>query len=173
MKTQAQYAADPWYKQPWLLLAMIPLVAALISGTTFLTLSIISADGIVKNDHYRMARGYFSDTTKQEVAFEKNISATVSVDNVTGDLSVALRGDLDLYPEYLTLDFVSPTHQKYDLSVNLKQVINQPFYLGSLNAPLNGKRYLMISNETDDWRLTTQIDPPYNQSKYQLKAKKP
>jgi hypothetical protein len=173
MKTQEQYAADPWYKQPWLLLAMIPLVATVIAGTTFLIISIISADGIVKDDYYRMARGYYSDSTKLEAAFDKKIAADVSVDNVTGDLSISLKGNFETLPDYLNLDFVSPTHQKYDLSVTLKQVPGQPMYLGSLNSPLNGKRYLMLSSTDNSWRLSTEINPPYDQSTYILKAEQP
>ena len=77
MKTEQEYAADPWYKQPWLLLALVPLVATVIAGTTFLVVSIQSSDGIVKEDHYRKSKGYFKDSTKQQLAFDKKIAANI------------------------------------------------------------------------------------------------
>ncbi|OUS27484.1 hypothetical protein A9R01_14465 ['Osedax' symbiont bacterium Rs2_46_30_T18] len=173
MKTEQEYALDPWYKQPWLLLAMIPLVATVIAGTTFLVVSIVSSDGIVKDDYYREARGYISDPTKLQAAYDKKITAELSVDNLTGDLSLRLGGKFADYPSVITLDFVSPTHQKYDLSIALRQVAGQPFYLGSLAAPINGKRYIMINPGDASWRLRSEINPPFEQRKFSLRAEKP
>lgn len=173
MKTEQQYAADPWYKQPWLLLALVPLVATVIAGTTFLVVSIQTSDGIVKEDHYRKSKGYFKDPTKQQLAFDKNISTIINIDNVTGDLSIKLAGDFSELPQTLSLDFVSPTHQKYDMSVKLKQVAGQAFYLGALPAPLEGKRYLLVSPPDQSWRLSETILPPYDSLNLALKAKQP
>ena len=173
MKTEQEYALDPWYKQPWLLLAMIPLVATVIAGTTFLVVSIISSDGIVKDDYYREARGYISDPTKIQAAYDKKIAANLAIDNLTGDLSLRLSGDFASYPVKLYLDFVSPTHQKYDLSIVLKQVAGQPFYLGSLSAPIEGKRYVMINAAAASWRLRAEINPPYEQRNFSIRAEKP
>jgi len=173
MKTEEQYAADPWYKQPWLLIAMIPLVATVIAGTTFLVVSIISSDGIVKDDYYRMARGYYNDPSKIQAAWEQHLSAQINIDNVTGDASVKLAGSMDNLPTNLSLDFVSPTHQKYDTRIILKQVANQPFYLGSLTSPISGKRYLLLTPQDASWRLSTTITPPYDQLSIELKAEQP
>ena len=173
MKTEQQYANDPWFKQPWLLLAMVPLVATVIAGTTFLVVSIISSDGIVKDEYYRMARGYYNDPKMQQQAFDKGIAASLALDNLTGDISVQLTGDLTPLPAALTLDFVSPTHQKYDLSINLRQVAEQAFYLGSLSAPIEGKRYMLLKPKDQSWRLSQDIIPPYDQRKFTLKAEKP
>ncbi len=173
MKTEQEYAADPWYKQPWLLIAMIPLVATVIAGMTFLVVSIQSSDGIVKEDYYRKARGYYKDPTKQQSAYDKKIATTLAIDNITGDLSIKLAGDFKQLPKLLSIDFVSPTHQKYDISVNLKQVSDQPFYLGSLPTPIAGKRYIMISAPDQSWRLSDSILPPYDSFKIELKAEQP
>lgn len=173
MKTEQEYAADPWYKQPWLLLAMIPLVATVIAGTTFLVVSIISSDGIVKDEYYRMARGYYNDPKKQQLAWDKAIAAELNLDIITGDVNVKLSGDFATLPAQLILDLVSPTHQKYDSQVLLKQVAGQPFYLGSLNAPIVGKRYLMLSPKQNNWRISTSITPPYEDFRVILKAEQP
>ena len=172
MKTQEQYANDPWYKQPWLLIALIPLVATVIAGTTFLVVSIMTSDGIVKDDYYKMARGYYSDPSKKQFAYDNKLAATVTIDNTTGDLSVKLQGNVP-HPKVLSLNFVSPTHQKYDLIVSLRQVSDQAFYLGSLNSPIQGKRYLMLSPIDESWRLSTAITPPYQQLTFELQAEKP
>jgi hypothetical protein len=173
MKTEEQYANDPWFKQPWLLLAMVPLVATVIAGTTFLVVSIVSSDGIVKDEYYRMARGYYSNPKMQQLAYDKKLNASVALDNLTGDISVKLSGDLGQLPTFLNLDFVSPTHQKYDLSIRVRQVSNQAIYLGSLPAPIQGKRYIMLHPKDKSWRLSQDITPPYDQQKFTLKAEKP
>jgi hypothetical protein len=173
MKTEEQYAADPWYKQPWLLIAMIPLVATVIAGTTFLVVSIISSDGIVKDDYYRMARGYYNDPSKIQAAWDARLSAQIKIDNVTGDISVKLAGKSQQLPSILKLDFVSPTHQKYDTRIVLKQVSDQPFYLGSLASPISGKRYLLLTPQAENWRLSTTLTPPYDQLDITLTAEKP
>ena len=173
MKTEQEYAADPWYKQPWLLLALVPLVATVIAGTTFLVVSIQSSDGIVKEDHYRKSKGYFKDSTKQQLAFDKKIAANIAIDNITGDLSIKLSGDLTPLPKLLSIDFVSPTHQKYDINVILKQVADQAFYLGSLPSPLAGKRYLMVTPQAQNGRLSDTILPPYDSFNLELKAEQP
>ncbi|MGB1238256.1 MAG: FixH family protein [Pseudomonadales bacterium] len=173
MKTQEQYAADPWYKQPWLLFALTPLVATVIVGTSWLVISIISADGIVKDDHYKIAKGYFRDPSKLQLAFDKQISADINLDNLTGDITLNLSGQFETYPKLLTLDVVSPTHQKYDANISLKQVADQPFYIGSLPGPLKGKRYLILNPEDNSWRLRTEIAPPYDQRTFKLTATAP
>ncbi len=173
MKTIEQYANDPWYKQPWLLFAMIPLVATVIAGTTFLVVSIVSSDGIVKDDYYRMARGYYSDPTKVQFAYDKKIAANIAYDNLTGDLSVKLSGDFQQFPATLNFSFVSPTQQKYDFNVVLRQVAGQPVYLGSLNSAIKGKRYIMVNPPENNWRLSSEINPPYDRLTLLLKAEKP
>lgn len=173
MKTEEQYAADPWYKQPWLILTLLPLIATVIVGTSWLVISIISADGIVKDDYYKIAKGYMLDPTKLQLAYDKKIAAQLKMDNVTGGLSLSLSGDLDSLPSLLSLDIVSPTHQKYDLSVQLKQVGQEAIYIGSLPSPIKGKRYVMLNPEDKSWRLRTEIAPPYDQRSFELKAEQP
>jgi len=165
---EQQQAQAPWYKQPWLLFTLAPLVATVIYGTTFLVLSITSADGIVKEDYYRVVRGYEVDTSKRDFARENNISATLKLDNLTGDLNLQLVGPQQ--PKQLFLDIVSPTHQKYDQVITLVSLGIQGLYRASLPAKIKGKRYLLLYPEDQSWRLRLAVEPPYEQREFTLSA---
>lgn len=162
-------AAKPWYKQPWLLFILTPLFAVMIYGFTFLYLSIVTMDGIVKDDYYRIARGYEVNTEKNQNAINQHISANLNLDDVTGDIMLKLNGQLTNLPEYLTLDIVHPTHQKYDQIITLKAIGSQQLYTGNLANPLKGKRFLFLVPPDKSWHLRKEIHPPYEQRSFELK----
>ncbi len=159
----------PWYKQPWLWFILTPLIAVFIYGFTFLYLSIVTMDGVVKDDYYRLARGYEINSEKNQVAIAHNISADVKIDTVTGDIMLKLEGSLDPIPESLTLDIVHPTHQKYDQTITLKSVGSKQLYIGSLAGHLSGKRFLFLSPPDQTWSLHQEMLPPYDQQSVLMK----
>lgn len=165
-------AAKPWYKQPWLWFILTPLIAVFIYGFTFLYLSIVTMDGVVKDDYYRNVRSYEVNSEKNLAAIEKNISATLNLDDVTGDLMLKLSGNFEELPPYLTLGIVHPTHQKYDQSITLKSVGSQGLFSGSLSSPISGKRYLYLTPPTETWSLRTEVHPPYEQRLIELMPSK-
>ncbi|WP_236591089.1 FixH family protein [Neptunomonas japonica] len=162
-------AAKPWYKQPWLLFILTPIFAVVFYGFGFLYLSIVTMDGVVKDDYYRIARGYELNTEKNQNAIDQNIVAELKLDDVTGDIMVKLNGQLTNVPELLTLDIVHPTHQKYDQEITLKAIGSQQLYSGSLANPLKGKRYLFLFPADENWHLRKEILPPYEQRSFELK----
>ncbi|SIS62046.1 FixH family protein [Neptunomonas antarctica] len=162
-------AAKPWYQQPWLWFILSPLIAVAIYGFTFLYLAITTMDGVVKDDYYRIARGYEVNTVKTQKAIEHHIAATLSLDNMTGDIMVKLKGEFSAIPEYLMLDIVHPTHQKYDQMITLKAVGSQQLYSGTLSSQLKGKRFIFIAPPNEDWHLNKEIQPPYDQISVELK----
>lgn len=169
--TNSNNTPGPWYKQPWLWFILAPIIAVVIYGTFFLYLSIVTHDGIVKDDHYKKARGQFVDTTKADAATELGLSATLKLDNVTGDLALQFVSKAAETPPFLTLSIVHPTHQQYDQEITLKNVPDSGSYIGSLKASLKGKRYLILQDESTDWNLRSEIHPPYDQNQIQLQPK--
>ena len=162
-------AAKPWYKQPWLLFILTPIFAVVFYGFGFLYLSIVTMDGVVKDDYYRIARGYELNTEKNQNAIDQKIVAELNLDDVTGDIMIKLNGQLTNVPEFLTLDIVHPTHQKYDQVVTLKAIGSQQLYSGSLANPLKGKRFLFLFPPDENWHLRTEILPPYEQRHIEIK----
>lgn len=162
----------PWYKQPWLWFILTPLIAVFIYGFVFLYLSIVTMDGVVKEDYYRNARGYDLNSEKAQAAITKNIQAQLNLDSATGDISLQLSGELDTPPDHLTLDIVHPTHQKYDQAIHLKALGSHNLYSGSLASPIKGKRYLQLLPPDQGWSLRAEVFPPYEQRKIELKPAK-
>lgn len=150
-------AVAPWYKQPWLWFILTPLIAVFIYGFAFLYLSIITHDGIVKDDYYKEARGYHVDDSRSTYTRELGLSADIRLDTLTGDIVLNLSGKLETFPEFLALDIIHPTHRNYDQSLTLKQQPGTQSYLGSLQGNLLGKRYLALTDQEKLWRLRSEI----------------
>ncbi len=160
----------PWYKQPWLWFILAPLIAVFIYGFTFLYLSIVTMDGLVKDDFYKVARNHVLDPSRVEAAQRMGIGANLMLDNLTGDLMLNFKTNQNTPPDTLSLSIIHPTHQKYDQSITLKRVPGSMAYTGSLQAELKGKRYLLLEPSSEEWRLRAEISPPYDQNTVELSA---
>lgn len=171
MSNNSNEAIAPWYKQPWLWFILSPLIAVFIYGTAYLVLSIVTHDGIVKEDHYKIARGYHRDSSRLEEAQKLGLSADLTIDNLTGDLVIKLNGKIDKPYELLELEMVHPTHQQYDQNITLKSLAGSNIYRGNLPSPIKGKRYVTLSTSGAIWQIRTEIAPPYDQAKFTLDAK--
>lgn len=169
METQT-HDIGPWYKQTWLWFVLAPLIAVVIYGTSFLILSIVTADGIVRDDHYKNARGIEVDGTKRQTAIDQNINGELLVDAMTGDIRIELSSTAAL-PNSLSMDLVHPTHQNYDQKITLRRVSPEAgIYLGTLAQHIDGKRYLLLSDEANSWLIREELNPPYDQSRFKLDA---
>ena len=158
----------PWYKQPWLWFILTPLIAVVIYGTAFLYLSIVTHDGIVKDDYYKVARDHFVDTTKAEAAKALAIQSNLRLDNQTGDLLLTYSSNETEKPEFLQLSIIHPTHQKYDQTILLKKVLGQDAYTGNLQSSLQGKRYLILEDQAKSWNIRAVASPPHDQNVIEL-----
>lgn len=166
---QDQHAVAPWYKQPWLWFILAPVIVSIISGSTFLYLSIVSADGIVKDDYYKVARGFNLDTGPQENAARLGLSGDLLIDDVTGDISLSMQGILADDLSQLELELVHPTHQQYDQVITLRRVSGSDRFSGNLQKQLSqGKRYLVLRPASHEWSLRAEALPPYDPLKIRL-----
>ena len=157
----------PWYHQKWLWFVLAPLIAVVIYASIFMYIAITTSDGIVKDDYYKVARGTNVDTSRGAEAAKRGMRGELLVDVLTGDLRLQLSSNQPLPPE-LTLDLIHPSHQKYDQQITLKSVNGSDIYLGSLQANLEGKRYLMLSDESGSWVIKRDLLPPYDQRSFEL-----
>lgn len=168
MSDNSNTPVAPWYKQPWLWFILAPLIAVFFYGTFFLYMAITTHDGIVKDDYYKVARGYFVDPTKSQKAESLGIVGTLEIDNLTGDLMLHYKSSATELPTQLILSIISPTHKKYDQSLTLRLVEGSQAYTGNLQAALKGKRYLMLEPQDSSWQLRAEVFPPYDQKTVQL-----
>ena len=159
----------PWYKQSWLWFVLTPLIAVVIIASILIFFAITTADGIVKDDYYKVARGTEIDSTKTQEAQRLGLKGEFMVDSLTGDVRLTLNSK-DPLAETLTVDLVHPAHQKYDQTLTLRSVNGTGIYLGSLTKQLDGKRYLIVSTPDGRWNLRTEILPPYDQNSFKLGA---
>lgn len=157
----------PWYRQKWLLFVLSPLVAVVIYASIFMYIAISTSDGIVKDDYYKVARGTNVDNSRVLEAANRGIRGELLVDALTGDLRLKFNADTQL-PSTLTLDLVHPAHKKYDQQITLRNVNSSDVYLGSLQGNLEGKRYLMLSDDSGAWVLKRELLPPYDQRSFEL-----
>ncbi|MGB2131339.1 MAG: FixH family protein, partial [Marinobacterium sp.] len=93
MNTHDQ-APAPWFKQPWLWFILAPLFAVFIYASIFIYAAITTSDGIVKEDHYKVARGMNIDTSRLDNAQARQITADLRMDMLTGDVNLRLAGQL-------------------------------------------------------------------------------
>lgn len=168
MTTSNTTPPGPWYKQPWLWFILTPIIAVVIYGTFYLYLSIVTHDGIVKDDMYKVARGHFVDKSRSQAAQELGIKSTLKLDNKTGDLMLHFSTEQAQKPDFLNLSIIHPTHQQYDQLILLKQVPGTSAFTGSLKQTLKGKRYLILEDDSSTWNLRAEIHPPYDQNDIDL-----
>lgn len=160
-------AQAPWYKQTWLWFVLAPLIATVIYGTTFLYLSIVTNDGLVKDDFYKVARGISEDPARENRAVELNINGQLTLDSLTGDVQLQLNSD-EALPSELQLVLVHPTHQKYDQVLQLRSVGNSGLYSSSLQSQIEGKRYVILEPMDQSWQVQAETLPPYDHNTFAL-----
>ncbi|MCP8689297.1 FixH family protein [Marinobacterium sedimentorum] len=164
-------AIAPWYKQPWLWFILAPVIASVFSGSTFLYLSIVSADGIVKDDYYKVAKGLEIDDRPALQAAALNLSAELLLDDITGDIGLTLHGKVADDLNRLTLEIVHPIHQKYDQNIQLRRIPGSTRFTGSLQATLSvSKHFVVVVPPDNSWNLRTEVEPPYDPLRIQLSS---
>ncbi|MBV1786493.1 FixH family protein [Marinobacterium sp. D7] len=163
----SEQSQSPWYKQTWLWFVLAPIIAVMIYAPVFIYLAVTTSDGVVKEDYYKVARGFNIDHTREEMAAQLGIHGRLMIDSVTGDIRLQLQGSGTL-PQQLQLSLIHPSHQKYDQILHLRSVDGQGLYGSNLQSELVGKRYVILEPINKEWQLRAEIDPPYEQNSFDL-----
>ena len=116
---------SPWYKQPWLWFLLVPLIATVLYSIVFISASILTRDGLVKDDYYKQAKEIHRDNSKDQIASEMGLSASLHLDTVTGDINLEITSNTDNpLPSELILDVIHPTQEKLDTAITLSWMDN-------------------------------------------------
>lgn len=150
----------PWYKQfwPWFMLSL--LFSSIAFSMLFLFFSIRHYDGSISGDYYERGLAINEQLAKQEHAGDLGLSASLQVDNTTGDVVIDLAGERR--PETLHLALIFPTDSDFDRELTLTHVYGGR-YITTLDEPLQYRWYLQLQPEAGDsaeWRLTGEVRFP-------------
>ena len=152
---------QPWYKQFWLWFLIFFPALAVIAGVITIYIAIVNEDSLVRDDYYKAGLAINSRLELDSNAKTKNISATLTIDPVIGEIFVTMSKNNQELPEKLELAFVHPTHQAEDFTLQLKRSQNTQSsrYIGQLPQAIFHRWHLQL-NDADpiSWRLKTTFD---------------
>lgn len=157
-----------WYKQFWPWFLLVPLIVTVIVGITMLTFSIQVFDGTVNDNYYKEGLAINQTLERDHKAAQLGMAASLKVDNLTGDVLITLNGQLESWPEQLSLQFINPTRANRDYSVVLTQVTANHYRGQVEKAPLN-LWYLDIAAPDNNWRIKGSAEFPL-EAAIELKA---
>ena len=147
----------PWYTQfwPWFLIALP--AASVAGGIATLVIAARNADSLVRADYYEAGLAINGEIARERAAAERQITATLAVDEGEGAVTVEVAGaGVDASAD-LVLDLSHPTRAGEDLSLRLV-----PMSSGRYRAPLarrlSGPWYAVLAPAGGDWRLASRVD---------------
>lgn len=150
----------PWYKQfwPWFMVGI--LVFAVVIGLGLLFISLAYQDSMVRDNYYKEGRAINMHLGRDQLASDLGLAAAFTVDDLTGEISLTLTGDLQAHPPALQLDIISPSHADRDRVIMLNRVAANE-YAGQLPERIEGRYYIDLSDPARPgeagWRLTDEI----------------
>lgn len=142
----------PWYREPWAWFLILPVLTSVIVGMFMLRMAITTSDGLVSDDYYKEGRAYNKTRERDELAAALGAQAIVTLDSVTGDLTVKIQGQFDRLPNDLVLDVVHPTREGFDVTLPLTSTLGSE-YVTSLESLMPGPRLLELASAKQGWRL--------------------
>src|SRR5690554_2421392 len=142
----------PFYKEPMVLLLVIPPFAAVIWGMVMLTLAFNGKDSLVSDSYYKEEVSY----TENEVLV-KNARAVGAAAEVTFNedgVELILNGEFTIEPHSLQLQLIHPTLEERDLVVFMQR-IGPSQYAGVLEESLTDRRHIWLASLEQQWRIKT------------------
>ncbi|MCX7945433.1 MAG: FixH family protein [Hydrogenophilus sp.] len=152
---------EPWYRQRWPWLLMMPPLAAVVGGMATLVVAVRSWDGLVVDDYYREGLAIQQQIERTERAATLGLVARVRLADervVIGFEPSSLRIDL---PPVVVVRFIHPTMTGYDRQLYL--VRDGDRYWAPLVLPMAGRWRVEIEDEHRQWRLSGMIQVPTEQ----------
>lgn len=152
MKTDTQ----PWYKQlwPWILI-LLPLIAFARGGWAFYIMMQNQPEMVV-DDYYREGRTINNRLEKYREAALRNMNAHVLI---AGNRAIVRFDENTVLGESIHLDFYHPTLGAHDFDVNAYRS-GELLYVATLPHTPTGRFRLVVSDNSEEWRLRANIELP-------------
>lgn len=147
-------ASSPWYKHiwPWIIIGMLATSVGLTMHMVY-----IAADGqdtLVTDNYYEAGKGISRSLNRERLAKELRLEARVQLDEVTGEVSLILRGDSR--PGTIDMNLISPTQAEKDRHLTLKRSSSEhDRYIGQVPEAVEGRRFVELLGQEGEqtWRL--------------------
>jgi len=142
----------PWYKQLWIPYIALPLLITVITMLSFVYLSFKHQDVVVQDDWDENSAAVNAAIDREHKAVALGLVLTLSADDASGDITLALAGKLPQPPATLELKISHPTDPARDQDLTLKREADGKYH-ATLSQALKGRYYLAV--EAVDWRMTS------------------
>lgn len=154
----------PWYKQfwPWFVIA-IP-VSSMIVGVIQISFALNSPNDMVVDNYYKEGLGINKVIGKRNLATELNISASIVVDNTTGEVILTTKNAQE---QILTLNFYNSAISDKDFNIKLSRIADNQ-YRGSLDKSISGIWNLYLESAVG-WQISARLNlTDSNYTQFQL-----
>jgi hypothetical protein len=154
MKDVEDSVGGPWYRHAWPWFIVVLLGTSVAGSIATAVIAISGRDALVDDDWYRNGMAINRRIEREERAAALGISASGRIDSVTGEVWLELSGE-DAGP-VVVLELSHPTRAERDALLTLQRAADG-VYRGSLDAPLQGRRFyarLEPEDETLGWRIS-------------------
>jgi len=140
----------PWYREKlvWLIIA-IP-ASSIIFGIFMLTMAINGKDTLIRDDYYKDGLMINQEIERDLKAHQLGLTAELILDGT--QVTVRLSSNQVLgSSELIKLQLLHPTLADND--IELMMINDGDHFRANIEKPINGRRYVQLSNQNDEWRL--------------------
>ena len=152
--------SKPWYREPWPWFLISLPATAVIAGLATVWIAVRSADGLVVGDYYKAGLAINQTLARDEAARTLELAATLQ--QADGALALTLTGQLEAYPDQLSLMLVHPTRQGMDQTLLFSHA-GGGHYRATLPAMPAGKWHAQLADTASVWRLSGLLHTPFAQ----------
>ncbi|WP_119395378.1 FixH family protein [Salinibius halmophilus] len=132
----------PGYKSPYMWMVLIPVMASVVAGTTFLIASIVSWDGVVVDNYYKDGRSYEMRQDEDYAARQMGLSALMLQQG--DNLLVQVNGEINSLPKELKLYVIHPTKSDFDQRIDFTLQEGNRYLANTEITAFEGSRILQL-----------------------------
>ncbi len=157
----------PWYRYFWPWFIVILLGSSVLASLAIVLLAFSMPDPLVRDDWYQEGTAINRRLELEREAQRLGVEATLQIDELTGELSIELRGNAVESVRTLRLELSHPTRAERDQILTLPRT---PLgdYRVFLAQPLRGRWYATLSSKPEgsegagggSWRLSQLVTLP-------------
>ena len=161
--------ALPWYRFFWPWFIVILMTMSVAGAIATVVIAFRNQDSLVDDRYYETGNAINQRLAAEANAARLGIRAILTIDELTGEVLIALDGNLETIPERLRLTLSHATRESRDEAIELSSSGADRFY-GQLDAPPAGRYYVNLrpseslaeirGGTAEAWRLQREIRLP-------------
>lgn len=137
----------PWYREPWVWAIIGLLFVTFIWGSYRVYYAFKIQDSVVVDDYYKSGKAINQDLTRDQNARDLNISASLFIDELIGEVRVTVQGQPETWPTTLKLSLLSPVFSERDSVTTLQRTVtpnDDVVYVGQTERSVSGRTYVQL-----------------------------